>query len=61
MNEDMLDVFNPYDLKFIESVPLSNWETVDEYLTVARRLFRDRKGWLSAYKRVEILKKLPKL
>ncbi len=53
----MLEVVNPFDQKAIGSVPLTNWETIDNYLETAHKLFRDRKAWLPAFKRIEILKK----
>ena len=53
----MLEVVNPFDLKAIGSVPLTEWDTVDNYLEIAHRLFRNRSHWLPTYKRIEILKK----
>jgi len=53
----MLDVVNPYDQKIIGSVSLVKWDTIDEYLETAHKLFRNRKAWLPAYQRIEILKK----
>jgi acyl-CoA reductase-like NAD-dependent aldehyde dehydrogenase len=59
MNEkkDVLEVFNPYDHKPIGSVPLTSWDEADRMLETASRLYKDKKSWLPAYKRIEILKK----
>lgn len=54
---DVLEVVNPYDQKVVGSVPISAWNTVDSYLETAQRVFRNRKNWLPAYQRIEILKK----
>jgi len=56
-----LEVVNPFNLKAIGSVPLTNWSAVDKYLDVAHNLFRNRKNWLPSYKRIEILKKTAKI
>lgn len=61
MANNMLDVVNPFDLKTIGSVPLTDWDTVDQYLETAHKLFRNRNSWLPAYKRIEILKKTAKI
>jgi len=53
----VLEVVNPYDLKAIGSVPVSDWDTINTYLETAQRLFRNRKNWLPAYQRIDILKK----
>ena len=53
----ILEVVNPFDLKAIGSVPLTDWDTVDNWLQIAHGLFRNRRLWLPAYKRAEILKK----
>lgn len=56
-----LEVVNPFDQKPIGSVPVTNWETIDQYLEVAHRLFRNRKNWMPSYRRIEILKKTAKI
>ena len=56
-----LEVVNPFDLKPIGSVPLTDWETVDQYLETAHSLFRNRKAWMPSYQRIEILKKAAKI
>ena len=58
---DALEVVNPYDLEVIGRVALSDWETIDEFLEAAHRLFRNREAWLPAYERIEILEKAAKL
>lgn len=59
--KDVLEVVNPFDQKVIGSVPLTDWETIDKYLEVAHRLFRNRSNWLPSYKRIEILKKTARI
>ncbi len=58
---DVLEVVNPFDLKAIGSVTLSNWDAIDKYLDIAHSLFRNRDDWLPAYRRIEILKNAAKL
>lgn len=52
-----LDVVNPYDLESIGSVTVSDWCEIDGHLETAHTLFRDRKQWLPAHQRIEILTK----
>jgi len=59
--KDVLEVVNPYDLKTIGSVRLTDWDTVDKYLEVALGLYRNRSNWLPSYKRIEVLKKTAKI
>lgn len=54
----MIEVVNPYDLKAIGEVSSVDWDTVDGYLAKAHALHKDRKNWLPAYKRIDILKKV---
>lgn len=61
MTGTRVDVVNPYDLQTIGDVPLTEWETVDAYLAQAHQLFRNRKAWLPAFKRIAILKKAGEL
>ena len=56
-----LEVVNPFDQTVIGSVPLIDWGTVDQYLDTAHTLFRNRKNWLPAHKRIDILKKTAKI
>lgn len=39
--QGVLEVVNPYDLKTIGSVPLTCWDSIDNYLDIAQGLFRD--------------------
>ena len=57
----MLEVVNPFDQKAIGSVALTDADTVDKYLEIAHGLFRDRKHWLPAYRRIDILKKTARI
>lgn len=54
---DKIEVVNPYSLEVIGSVPLANWQTIDNFLETAQRLYKNRSAWLPAYRRIEILKK----
>jgi len=51
-----LEVVNPYDLKPIGSVPLSDWNEIDTYLDTAQSLYKNRDAWLPAHTRIAILK-----
>ncbi len=53
----MLEIVNPFDLKPIGSLPMTDWQTIDKYMDEAHKLFKNRKSWLPTYKRIEILKK----
>ncbi|MEP3919393.1 aldehyde dehydrogenase family protein [Ascidiaceihabitans sp.] len=57
MSGGTLEVVNPFDLKAIGSVALSGWDEIDGYLAMAKQLHENRKGWLPAYQRIEILKR----
>jgi len=54
-------VWAPYDGAEIANVAVSNLEVVDKALDTADRLFRNRDGWLSAEKRIEVLEKAAKI
>ncbi|MEM6267288.1 MAG: aldehyde dehydrogenase family protein [Pseudomonadota bacterium] len=53
----MHDVVNPFDLSTIGSVPMSDWEAVDAFLTRAKELSEDRAAWMKPHERAAILKK----
>ena len=53
----VLEVVAPFDRSLIASVETSGSEAVDQALTTADRLFRDRSSWLPASRRIEILEK----
>ena len=57
----MIEVTNPFDEEIIGSIASVDSDTVDGYLETAHNLFRDRKNWMPAYKRIEILKKAAKI
>ncbi|KEJ88330.1 aldehyde dehydrogenase family protein [Sulfitobacter donghicola] len=57
MSAGTLDVVNPYDLRAIGSVALSSWDQIDGYLATAKQLHENRKCWMPAYQRIDILKK----
>ena len=54
-------VWAPFDGAEIANVAVSNLEVVDKALDTADRLFRNRDGWLSAEKRIEVLEKAAKI
>jgi acyl-CoA reductase-like NAD-dependent aldehyde dehydrogenase len=56
-----LKVFSPYDNKLIKEIPLVGTEEVEEALTTAYGLFKDRSKWLPAYRRVEILERVAQI
>ena len=53
----MHEVVNPFDLSVIGSVPMSDWEAVDAFLTRAKELSEDRSAWMKAHERAAILKR----
>ncbi len=50
-------VWAPFDGAEIANVAVSGADVVEKALDTADRLFRDRDGWLSAEKRIEVLEK----
>ena len=56
-----IDVVNPFSLERIGSVETSDWDQIDAMLDTAHGLFRQRDGWLPAYRRIEILRKTARL
>ncbi len=52
-----MDVHAPYDGSLIATVERGGPPVVEEALTTAYRLFRDRDSWLSAARRAEILRR----
>lgn len=56
-----IDVVNPFSLERIGTVETSDWDQIDAMLDTAHNLFRQRDGWLPAYKRIDILKKTARL
>ena len=56
-----LKVFSPYDNKLIKEIPMVGTKEVEEALTTAYGLFKDRSKWLPAYQRVEILERVAQI
>ncbi len=56
-----LKVFSPYDNKLIKEIPMVGAKEVEEALTTAYGLFKDRSKWLPAYQRVEILERVAQI
>jgi acyl-CoA reductase-like NAD-dependent aldehyde dehydrogenase len=57
VNNETLEVVNPFDLKPIGAVPLAQWDDIDGYLGTAQQLHQNRSGWMPAHQRVGILQK----
>lgn len=53
----MLNVVNPFDQTTIGEVKLADWNQIDGYIDQMVSLYRNRKNWIPAYRRIEILKK----
>jgi acyl-CoA reductase-like NAD-dependent aldehyde dehydrogenase len=58
---DMFDVVSPYDESALAQVPASGMVHVEDALTAAYGLFRDRDGWLTVAERVAVLDRLAEL
>jgi acyl-CoA reductase-like NAD-dependent aldehyde dehydrogenase len=56
-----LKVFSPYDNKLIKEIPMVGGEEVEDALTTAYALFKDRSKWLPAYQRIEILERVAQI
>lgn len=55
--DGVLEVKAPYDGSVIATVDTAGCNAVETALSTAYRLFRDRKAWLPAEQRIEILEK----
>ena len=53
----MVQVFAPFDGSLIANIESHGSEGIEQALTTAHHLFRDRKNWLSVPQRLEILEK----
>lgn len=53
----VLSVTSPFDGRELDSVPTCGPQHVEDALSVAYKLFRDRKSWMSVPERIEILNK----
>jgi len=58
---ESLDVNAAYDLSTIASCDLADEAMVEQALTTAYTLYRERKGWLKLHERIEILERLVQL
>ncbi|MFB3102403.1 MAG: aldehyde dehydrogenase family protein [Alphaproteobacteria bacterium] len=56
-----LTVEQPYDGAIIDELPYSEWSEVDAMLARAAAAFENRDGWLPAYRRIEVLRRLATL
>ena len=56
-----LTVEQPYDGAIIDELPYSEWSEVDAMLARATAAFENRDGWLPAYRRIEVLRRLAAL
>jgi acyl-CoA reductase-like NAD-dependent aldehyde dehydrogenase len=56
-----LIVERPYDGAFIDELPYATWPDADAMLARATAAFENRDGWLPAYKRIEVLRRLASL
>ena len=45
---ETLDVVNPYDQAYIESLPTVMWDDIDKYLSTAHQLYKDCNQWIPA-------------
>jgi acyl-CoA reductase-like NAD-dependent aldehyde dehydrogenase len=54
---ETFNIVNPYDQTYLGSLPLVTWDDIDKDLTTAQQLFKNRKQWLPAFERINILKK----
>ncbi len=53
-----IDVFNPFDQSLLKSIPQSSDREVTAAMDKACDLFNDRRRWLPAYERIEILERV---
>ncbi|MFC0264128.1 aldehyde dehydrogenase family protein [Fontibacter flavus] len=60
-NHKTLKVFSPYNQSLIQEIPMVGAKEVESALDKAYSLFLDRKQWLPAYRRIEILEKVQEL
>lgn len=53
----VLEVNAPYDGEHLGTVETAGWDALDHALETAHRLYRDRRGWLTPERRVELLER----
>ncbi|MGH1538681.1 MAG: aldehyde dehydrogenase family protein, partial [Gammaproteobacteria bacterium] len=56
-----LEVFAPFDQSVIAEVETASAEHIDQALSVAYSLYRNKDSWLPLHKRIEILEKTAQL
>lgn len=56
-----INVFAPYDLTTIASCEVADAAMVEQALSTAYRLYRNRKGWLKVHQRIDILEQVVKI
>jgi acyl-CoA reductase-like NAD-dependent aldehyde dehydrogenase len=61
MSSGHLEVVNPYHLGVIGEVTTGDWAQADAWLARARQLADDRKSWLPAHERLDILARTQQL
>jgi acyl-CoA reductase-like NAD-dependent aldehyde dehydrogenase len=54
---DTIKVKSPFDGKLIQEIPLLNQQQVEQKLSNAYALFKDKSRWLEPFERIEILEK----
>jgi acyl-CoA reductase-like NAD-dependent aldehyde dehydrogenase len=54
----MLDVFQAYDRAPMASLETDGADALEKKLSIAHRLFRDRRGWLKPHQRIAVLHRL---
>ncbi|GAB2631319.1 aldehyde dehydrogenase family protein [Belliella aquatica] len=60
-NTTTLKVYNPYNQKLIKEIPKMGKKEVLKALEIAYDLFQDRKNWIPAFKKIEILEKVQEI
>lgn len=54
----MLKILSPFDQSLIKEIPLVGKSEVENALSIAYNLFQDRKKWIPAHERIEILERV---
>ncbi|MGO6696329.1 aldehyde dehydrogenase family protein [Rhizobium johnstonii] len=57
----MIEVVQAFDRKKIAELPSDDATSLERKLTIGHGLFKDRKGWLKPYQRIEVLRKIATL
>ena len=61
MATGILEVYAPYDRSIIAEIETASTEQIDQALSVAYGLYRNKDSWLPLHKRIEILEKTAQL